>query len=83
MWIDRDRVLYVGLLGAPSVRSIGAILLYVALDAPFRLSVADGEWQTAEIAFVPPYVPHRIASDSRSLCGYRKRCGAARRAARR
>ncbi|MGO4152499.1 helix-turn-helix domain-containing protein [Cupriavidus sp. YAF13] len=70
MWIDPDRVLYVGLLGAPSVRSIGAILLYVALDAPFRLSVADGEWETAEIAFVPPYVAHRIASDSRSLCGF-------------
>ncbi|MDF3832096.1 helix-turn-helix domain-containing protein [Cupriavidus basilensis] len=70
MWLDPDRVLYVGLLGAPSVRAIGAILLYVALDAPFRLSVADGAWETAEIAMVPPYAPHRIVSDSRTLCGF-------------
>ena len=67
MWITPDRVFYVGLLGVPSARSMGAISLYVALDAPVHISVEGGEWQTGHVAVVQPYVSHRVACDARQI----------------
>ncbi|MFV0680187.1 helix-turn-helix domain-containing protein [Ottowia sp.] len=67
MWVTPDRVFYVGLLGVPSARSIGAISLYVALDAPVQISVEGGQWQTGHVAIVQPYVSHRIACDARQI----------------
>lgn len=67
MWITPDRVFYVGLLGAPSVRTMGAVMAYVALEGSIRISIDDGEWQTTHLAVVPPYVPHRVIADSRTI----------------
>ena len=69
MWITYDRVFYVGLLGMPSERTMGAIVLYVSLNdsEPLRLSVDGAHWQTANIAVVQPYVPHRVSCDSRHI----------------
>lgn len=68
MWITSDRVFYCGLLGVPSIRTFGAITLYAALAGPVRVSLAGDEWQTTNLAVVPPYVPHRVACDARLVC---------------
>lgn len=67
MSITPDRVFYVGLLGVPSARSMGAISLYVALDGEVRISVEGGEWQSGQVAVVQPYVSHRVACDARQI----------------
>lgn len=67
MWIDPDRVLYAGLLGTPSLRSLGAHVIYVGLEAPIDLSMTDGEWQRSRVAVAPPYVPHRVRCEARSV----------------
>lgn len=68
MWLNQDRVLYVGLLGAPSVRTLGAYSIYLSLALPHRISVDGGAWQTTGLSIVPPQVPHRIVSDERMIC---------------
>lgn len=67
MWITPDRVFYVGLLGAPSLRTMGSVLVYVAVEGFIRISVDGGEWQVSPMAVVPPYMPHRILSDARQI----------------
>jgi len=67
MWITPDRVFYVGLLGAPSVRVMGVVMAYVAVEGSIRVSIDGGEWQTTQLAVVPPYVPHRVISEARLI----------------
>ena len=67
MWITPDRVFYVGLLGALSVRTMGAVMAYVAVEGSIRVSIDGGEWQTTQLAVVPPYVPHRVLSEARLI----------------
>jgi len=67
MWITPSRVFYAGLLGAPSPRTQGALGVYVALDAPLRIRIDGGEWQTCEVAVVPPYVPYEVATEARHV----------------
>ncbi len=77
MWLNNDRVFYAGLLGAVSVRTMGGWLVYVSLGAPLRIALsdvrsgrlaADAPWQSGAVAVVPPYTPHRLASDERLIC---------------
>lgn len=78
MWITPDRVLYVGLLGEPSVRTMGAIMVYVGIDGPLRFRCADGQqagralgdWcdcPVGEVAVVQPYVAHQVACEARHI----------------
>lgn len=67
MWITPGRVLYVGLLGRPSVRKIGGIVIYVAQEKHLRVSIDGGEWQEGDLVVVPPYVPHRISTEARFI----------------
>jgi AraC-like DNA-binding protein len=64
LWITPDRVFYAGLLGAPVVHTIGAIIAYVAIEGRLRVRVAGTEWQTAEVAVLQPYVPYEIGCES-------------------
>lgn len=75
MWLNNDRVFYAGLLGVVSVRTMGGWLVYASLGAPLRIaledagtSAADAPWQQAQLAVVPPWVPHRVACDERLIC---------------
>lgn len=68
MWLNADRVLYVGLLGEPSVRTFGAFSIYVSLRSPHRICVDGGEWEETLLSVVPPYVGHRIESEDRMIC---------------
>ncbi len=67
MWITPDRVFYVGLLGAPAVRTMGAVVVYVAVSGSVRVRLDGGEWQRGEVAVVPPYVPHEVVSEARLI----------------
>ena len=68
MWLNADRVLYVGLLGEPSVRTFGGYSVYASLAVPHRISLEGGPWQTTELSVVPPNMPHRIVSGERMIC---------------
>jgi AraC-like DNA-binding protein len=67
MWITPDRLFYVGLLGAPSVRTMGALSVYVAVAGSIGIRLAGGEWQVTRMAVVPPYVPHQVAAEARLI----------------
>lgn len=67
MWITPDRVFYFGLLGAASMRSFGAICIYVAVDSEVRISVDDGVWRSSRVAVIQPHTDHRVACDSRHI----------------
>jgi AraC-like DNA-binding protein len=67
MWLTPDRVLYAGLIGVPGIRTMGAINVYVAHEGRIRIRIRGGEWQGAELAVVPPYVPHQVVADARSI----------------
>lgn len=65
--MDADRAFYVGLLGKPSWRELGAYTVYVSRGRPFLLRYMDGAWQKHGVAAVRPYVPHQIASPDKSI----------------
>ncbi len=67
MWVTPDRVFYVGLLGSPSTRFMGSVVLYVATEGTIRVRIAGGDWQVAEMAVVPPYTPHEVLSEARLI----------------
>lgn len=67
MLITRERVAYIGLLGRPQVREFGALIVYVALDAPFQIQLVGGEWTSASMYVVAPETPHRITSSDRMI----------------
>lgn len=67
MWITPDRLFYVGLLGAPSLRTMGALSVYVAVEGSIGIRLAGGEWQVTRMAVVPPYVPHQVAAEARLI----------------
>lgn len=68
MWLNADRVLYVGLLGEPTVRTFGAFAIYMSLKRPHKICIDGGEWQETEFSVVPPGVPHRIVCGERMIC---------------
>jgi AraC-like DNA-binding protein len=68
MWLNTDRVLYVGLAGAPSARTLGAYSIYLSLNKPHRIRIDDGVWEEAELSVVPSYVPHSIVAGERMFC---------------
>jgi len=67
MWLTPDRLLYVGLIGAPSMRTMGSINLYVASQGSIRVRLPGGDWQAGELAVLPAYVPHQVSSEVRHI----------------
>jgi len=67
MILGRDRVAYAGLLGEPTVRSFGCITVYSALASPLRIHAQGSGFQAADMAIVPPYVPHRVSTRDRMI----------------
>ncbi len=70
MWLTRGRVLYAGLVGRLSVRRLGGLTIYLSREAPIRMSLADGPWESGHLFVVPPYMPHRITSDDRHVIDF-------------
>lgn len=69
MWLNADRVVYLGLLGEPAPRCFGSHALYLSLQAPHRIRLDGGDWQIGRLSVVPPAVRHRIVSGERMICG--------------
>lgn len=68
MWLNQDRVFYVGLLGHTTLRVFGAHLLYAAVDAPYEIRFDDHTpWQACNAAIVPPGMPHRVRTEGRRV----------------
>lgn len=67
MWITPDRIFYAGLLGAPVMHTKGAIIAYVAIEAPLRVRLKGGDWCAAEVVVVQPNVFYEIACDGRHV----------------
>lgn len=65
MWLTPDRVLYVGLLGVPTVRTMGTVTVYMAAEGAMRVRVGGGAWQAGRMAVVQPYVAHQVATEGR------------------
>ena len=62
MLISPERVFYAGLLGRPRKRSSGGYNIYAAMRG--SLTITDGKsGLVAELAVVPPYVPHSVESE--------------------
>ncbi|MCC5859529.1 MAG: helix-turn-helix transcriptional regulator [Ectothiorhodospiraceae bacterium] len=62
MVMGRERVFYLGLLGVPSQRALGAYTLYSGLERSFSICI-DGVWQSRWLAMMPPGQPHRIRTE--------------------
>lgn len=67
MWIGADRFFYAGLLGQPTVRTMGALTIYVSLSAPLAVRVDGGGWERGDVAVIPPGRSHQIASTGRHV----------------
>ena len=65
MWITPDRIFYAGLLGAPTMHTTGAIIVYIAIEGPLKVRIAGGEWQSSEVVVVQPFVPYEVACEGR------------------
>lgn len=67
MILGPDRIVYAGLLGAPTVREFGCLTVYVALGQSISLCRPGQEWRQAELAVVPPYTAHRVLTPDRMI----------------
>lgn len=67
MLINPDRVFYAGLLGRPRRRITGGFAIYAAIHGELHLEVEGDAPQSGELVIVPPYRPHRIASEAASI----------------
>lgn len=65
MWLTPDRLLYVGILGAPTVRSMGCVTVYMAAQGQVKARFQGGGWQCGRLAVAQPYEPHQVISESR------------------
>lgn len=67
MWITPSRVVYVGLLGVPTLRVMGSVNIYVSLTGTIRTRVQGGSWQESTLSVVPPYIPHQVSAEAREI----------------
>jgi AraC-like DNA-binding protein len=67
MWVTPSRIFYAGLLGAPVMHAKGALVIYVAIEAPLRIRIDGGDWATTEVAVIQPFVPYEIVCDGRHV----------------
>jgi AraC-like DNA-binding protein len=65
MIVTPDRIVYSGLLGAPTCRMHGALTVYLAHETPFEISIDGRPRERAWLAVVPPNHVHEIASPDR------------------
>jgi AraC-like DNA-binding protein len=67
MVVTPDRIVYSGLLGAPSTRMLGAHTVYIADETPFEITLEGAPAVRAWLAMVPANRLHRIASSDRLM----------------
>src|SRR5258707_13028145 len=62
MLISPERVFYAGLLGRPRRRTSGGYNIYAAMRGSLTITEDKAEL-VGELAVVPPYGPHSVASE--------------------
>jgi AraC-like DNA-binding protein len=67
MWVTPERVFYAGLLGAPVRHTKGSLTVCVAIEAPLHVRMDGGDWQTTEVAVIPPYAPCELRCEGRHV----------------
>ena len=67
LFVTPSRIAYVGLLGSPGTRILGATTLYLSLGNPFRMWQRGSEFREATFSIVPAYIPHRIETSDRNI----------------
>lgn len=65
MWLAPDRVLYVGLHGAPAERTMGCMMVYFVAEGAIKVKLRSEEWQVGRLVVVPAYVPHQVVAEGR------------------
>ena len=65
--MNPERVLYMGLLGQPGERVLGAHAIYVARSGSVTLQMGPDATHHGDWALVPPYVPHHISSHDKVI----------------
>lgn len=65
MIVTADRIVYSGLLGAPSTRMFGAHAVYLGHETPFSIAIDGGPAERAWLAVVPANCAHEITSSDR------------------
>lgn len=65
--VTPERIAYSGLIGSPSRRQFAATVIYLAIDAPFEISVEGDTPRRAWLATIPPNRPHQIRSADRLI----------------
>lgn len=67
LFMNADRVLYMGLLGRPDERVMGAHTVYVSCRGELTVQGGDAGVQRGEMVVVPPFVPHRIQAHDKLI----------------
>lgn len=67
MWITPDRLFCIGMLGVPAVRTMGSVIVYVAVEGSIEVSIDGQGWRQGEMAIVPPYVSHQVRSQGQLI----------------
>lgn len=67
LYMNADRVFYLGLLGSPHERVLGALTLYASRSGELELLVDDVVTQRGELLIVPPYLAHRIRAEDKQI----------------
>lgn len=67
LFMNADRVLYMGLLGRPDERVMGAHTVYVSCSGDLTVQGGDAGVQCGELVLVPPFVPHRIQAHDKPI----------------
>lgn len=65
--MNADRVFYLGLLGSPHERVLGALTLYASRSGELELLVDGRVTQRGELLIVPPYLAHRIQAEDKQI----------------
>ena len=67
LYMNSDRVLYVGQLGKPTERVLGSYTIYASCEGSLELSAAAPAHVRREIAIIPPYLPHKISTQDKNI----------------
>ena len=65
--MNADRVFYLGLLGSPHERMLGALTLYASRSGELELLVDGLVTQRGELLIVPPYLAHRVQAEDKQI----------------
>lgn len=64
MYVNRERVVYAGLLGKPEPRRFGALALYFTPGSDIEVQIGDGAWERRPGVAVPSNVVHNLRAEN-------------------